>query len=120
VDIFDRTRRWAFRANKRNWTDGINVWVEVVHAHAIAANLNLEKEHRDPLPEKEIHRLAPSIAHWVWTRFNPEQLSAIRAARGKSGEKRSQQRNETASEVPNGQARCTPKARRTISKAHRT
>ena len=73
MDIFDRTRRWAFRANKRNWTDGINVWVEVVHAHAIAANLNLEKEHRDPLPEKEIHRLAPRIAHWVWTRFNPVQ-----------------------------------------------
>ena len=95
VDIFDRTRTWAYRAIKRYWTDGIEVWEEIVHAHTTAANLNLEKEHRDPLPEKEIHHLSRSIAHWVWTRFTPEQFSTIQSARGKkSGPARSKQTQE--------------------------
>ncbi|WPF69826.1 replication initiation protein (plasmid) [Corynebacterium sp. 21KM1197] len=71
VDIFDRTRRWSYRAIKHYWTDGITTWTEVIQAHATAANLNLEKENREP-PNQEITQLSRSIAHWVWKRFPPK------------------------------------------------
>ncbi|MBM0262598.1 hypothetical protein [Corynebacterium macginleyi] len=82
MDIFDRTHTWAYRAIKRYWFDGINVRGEVVHAHAIAANLNFERERPDPLPDPEIHHLSRRITRWVWTRFTPEKFSTIKQPRG--------------------------------------
>ena len=44
VDIFDRTRTWAYRAIKRYWQDDFSEWGEVVHAKAAILNLDLERE----------------------------------------------------------------------------
>ena len=44
VDIFDRTRAWAYRAIKRYWNSGFSEWDEVVHAKATILNLDLERE----------------------------------------------------------------------------
>ena len=83
VDLFDRTRTWAYRAIKRYWSDsdGAATWDEVVHAKATILNLDLEREGRIPLPDREIWHLARSISKWVWSRFTPESFSEIQAQR---------------------------------------
>ena len=85
VDIFERVRKWSYRAIKRYWSDGESVWGEVVEAYATHANLNLENEGRNPLPEREIYHLARSITRWTWSRFTPETFSALQSTRGKKG-----------------------------------
>jgi len=52
-------------------------------------------EHPTPLDYRECHHIAKSVAHWVWTRFNPDEsdqrFSALQSARGRrSGEVRRQ------------------------------
>lgn len=81
VDLFDRTRTWAYRAIKRYWNSGFSEWSEVVHAKAAILNLDLEREGRIPLPDREILHLARSISKWVWSRFTPESFSEIQAQR---------------------------------------
>lgn len=81
VDVFDRTRAWSYRAIKRYWSDGAVTWGEVVHAKATALNWDLEREGREPLPDREILHLARSISKWVWSRFTPESFSEIQAQR---------------------------------------
>lgn len=81
VDLFDRTRTWAYRAIKRYWNSGFSEWSEVVHAKAAILNLDLEREGRIPLPDREILHLSRSISKWVWSRFTPESFSEIQAQR---------------------------------------
>lgn len=81
VDIFDRTRTWAYRAIKRYWSDGAATWDEVVHAKATILNLDLEREGREPLPDREIWHLSRSISKWTWQKFSPEAFSEIQAHR---------------------------------------
>ena len=81
VDIFDRTRAWAYRAIKRYWNSGFSEWDEVVHAKATILNLDLEREGRIPLPDREICHLSRSISGWVWRKFSPESFSEIQAKR---------------------------------------
>lgn len=81
VDVFDRTRTWAYRAIKRYWSDGAVTWGEVVHAKATTLNLDLEREGREPLPDREIWHLSRSISKWTWSRFTPAIFSEIQAQR---------------------------------------
>lgn len=81
VDIFDRTRAWAYRAIKRYWGGDFGEWSEVVHAKAAILNFDLEREGREPLPDREIWHLSRSISKWVWSRFTPEVFSEIQAQR---------------------------------------
>lgn len=81
VDIFDRTRTWSYRAIKRYWQGGFSEWSEVVHAKARILNLDLEREGREPLPDREILHLARSISKWTWQKFSPETFSEIQEQR---------------------------------------
>ena len=81
VDVFDRTRAWSYRAIKRYWQGGFSEWSEVVHAKATILNLDLEREGRTPLPDREIWHLSRSISKWTWSRFTPESFSEIQAQR---------------------------------------
>lgn len=81
VDIFDRTRAWAYRAIKRYWNSGFSEWDEVVHAKATILNLDLEREGRIPLPDREIWHLSRSISKWTWQKFSPKAFSEIQAHR---------------------------------------
>lgn len=87
VDVFDRTRRWAYRAIKGYWDDsgGITTWGEVVEAFATMKNLALEAEGRTPLPEREIYHLARSITKWTWRHFTPNTAHAWHARKGTAG-----------------------------------
>lgn len=81
VDIFDRTRTWSYRAIKRYWGGDFGEWGEVVHAKARILNLDLEREGRIPLPDREILHLARSISKWTWQKFSPETFSEIQEQR---------------------------------------
>ena len=81
VDLFDRTRTWAYRAIKRYWSGNFSEWSEVVHAKAAILNLDLEREGREPLPDREILHLSRSISKWVWSKFTPAIFSEIQAQR---------------------------------------
>lgn len=81
VDVFDRTRAWSYRAIKRYWSDRAATWDEVVHAKATILNLDLEREGREPLPDREIWHLSRSISKWTWSRFTPESFGEIQAQR---------------------------------------
>lgn len=81
VDIFDRTRAWSYRAIKRYWSGNFSEWSEVVHAKAAILNFDLEREGREPLPDREILHLSRSISKWTWSRFTPEAFSEIQAHR---------------------------------------
>lgn len=81
VDVFDRTRAWAYRAIKRYWSSSFSEWSEVVHAKATILNLDLERESREPLPDREILHLSRSISKWVWSKFTPKTFSEIQTQR---------------------------------------
>lgn len=87
IDLFDRTRAWAYRAIKRYWSDGASTWDEVVEAKAQFNNLAFENEGREPLPFNEVKHLSHSIAHWTWGRFTPEKFSEVQAARNRKSVK---------------------------------
>lgn len=83
VDVFDRTRTWAYRAIRRYWTDGFDTWAEIVHDQATIRNEALEHENRHPLPTVEVAHLARSIARWTWRRFTPETWKARQTTLGR-------------------------------------
>lgn len=85
VDIFDRLRCWGYRAIKHYWADEQEAWLEAVAIKATDLNLALENESREPLPEKEIRRLARSVAWWIWQKFTPAAFSTIQSYRGRKG-----------------------------------
>ena len=59
--------------------------MEAVAIKATDLNLALENESREPLPEKEIRRLARSVAWWIWQKFTPAAFSTIQSYRGRKG-----------------------------------
>lgn len=81
VDIFDRTRKWSYRAIKHFWKQDLTAWSEAVEAKATILNINLEKEAREPLPSMEIKHLSRSIARWTWRNFDQKAFSALQRAR---------------------------------------
>lgn len=102
VDVFDRTRRWAYRAVRRYWGEAFDLWALIVEDHATITNEALEREHRDPLPTNEIHHLARSIAKWVWTRFTPDQFAHVQTNRGRKGGLAYGQKRRAGLELLNG------------------
>ena len=60
----------------------------LTHLYRTALNYTYS-EHPAPLDSREIHWIARSVAHWVWTKFDIEasdrRFSARQAARGRRG-----------------------------------
>lgn len=89
VTLFDTTRQWAYRAVKRYWTDGYDVWTEVVLAYALNKNETaIADQWGAPLPANEVKHLARSIAKWVWRRFTEQTFSQLQTHRGKKSAER--------------------------------
>lgn len=85
VDIFNRTRTWGYRAVRSYWDEPATVWDEVVLARATILNLELEREAREPLPEREIFHLSRSISKWIWEKTTRDSFRRIQAHRGRKG-----------------------------------
>ncbi|MDL4916210.1 MAG: replication initiation protein [Enterobacterales bacterium endosymbiont of Blomia tropicalis] len=87
--LFDKTRKWAYRAIRQGWP-GYEQWLQACYERASAYNRQLTS----PLDEKEIMGIAKSIAKWTFSNFTESgfdeyvqrtHLSPIQSVRGKLG-----------------------------------
>ena len=85
--LFDKTRKWAYRAIRQGWPD-YEHWLLACYERASAYNLQF----LTPLKEKEVYAIAKSIAKWSFSRLSPEGFEhyvsrthtpAIQSVRGK-------------------------------------
>lgn len=87
--LFDKTRKWAYRAIRQGWPD-YDVWLNACIERTEAYNLKLAC----PLDRPEILSISKSIAKWTSLNFNAESFdeyvklthtSNIQAKRGRLG-----------------------------------
>lgn len=94
VNLFNRSRKWAYQAIREGWPD-FNTWHESVLMKTAGYNNTeyfTEETIRAELPYNEVKTTANSIAKWTWRHFSAESFNAIQAARGrKSGQSRREQ-----------------------------
>jgi len=85
--LFDKTRKWAYRAIRQGWPE-YEQWLQACYERASAYNLQFAA----PLDEKEVNSIAKSIAKWVCKFFSEESFleyinkthtSLIQSKRGK-------------------------------------
>lgn len=77
--LFERTRKWSYRAIRQGWPD-YERWLLAVLERAKAYN-----DFARPLPFNEVRHTAKSIAKWTHKNFSPAKFSAVQASRGKKG-----------------------------------
>ncbi|MGL6117957.1 replication initiation protein, partial [Plesiomonas sp.] len=63
--LFDKTRKWAYRAIRQGWPK-YDQWLQACIERAKAYNLQFSA----PLDEKEVMGIAKSIAKWTCSKFN--------------------------------------------------
>ena len=63
--LFDKTRKWAYRAIRQGWPE-YNQWLEACYERTNAYNLQLVS----PLEENEVIGIAKSIARWTHKKFS--------------------------------------------------
>lgn len=87
--LFDKTRKWAYRAIRQGWPE-YDQWIHACYERASAYNLQFPF----PLDEKEVVGLSKSIAKWTFNNFSKEEFedyvrkthsSSVQAIRGKKG-----------------------------------
>lgn len=91
-DLFDRLRKWAYRAVRQGWPD-YDRWHEAVLTRAQGLNTYAE-----PLQHSEIKATAKSVARYTHRKFSPEGFSAWQAHQGRKGGKASKRGPEADSE----------------------
>ncbi|EMR7550471.1 replication initiation protein [Salmonella enterica] len=91
--LFDKTRKWAYRAIRQGWPE-YDQWLQACYERTSAYNLQFAV----PLDEHEIYGIAKSIAKWTYTKMTEESFSnfvkithssSIQSARGRIGGKKS-------------------------------
>ena len=63
--LFEKTRKWAYRAIRQGWPE-YDQWLQACYERACAYNLQFAA----PLDENEVHGIAKSIAKWTSSRFD--------------------------------------------------
>lgn len=85
--LFDKTRKWAYRAIRQGWPE-YDQWLLACYERASAYNLQFAS----PLDEKEVNGIAKSIAKWTHHQLSPEGFAeyvarthapSIQAVRGR-------------------------------------
>lgn len=91
--LFDKTRKWAYRAIRQGWPED-DQWVNACYERASAYNLQFSS----PLDNNEVIGISKSIAKWTKKHFKRESFSEfvymthlpeIQAKRGRIGGKKS-------------------------------
>ena len=67
--LFDKTRKWAYRAIRQGWPE-YEQWLQACYECACAYNLQFAA----PLDENEVSGIAKSIATWTSNRFMAEHF----------------------------------------------
>lgn len=89
--LFDKTRKWAYRAIRQGWPE-YDRWLQACYERASAYNLQFTS----PLDNSEVLGIAKSIAKWTTSKFsemffleyiNRTHSSVIQSARGSIGGK---------------------------------
>jgi len=87
--LFDKTRKWAYRAIRQGWPE-YSQWLRACYERAGVYNLQFPS----PLDDGEVMGIAKSIAKWTNTQFSKDSFidyvlmthsSDIQAIRGKKG-----------------------------------
>lgn len=87
--LFDKTRRWAYRAIRQGWPE-YDQWLQACYERASAYNLQF----LSALDEREVMGIAKSIAKWTFNIFSKEKFDAyvrdshssqIQSIRGRKG-----------------------------------
>lgn len=83
VNLFDRLRRWAYKAIRQGWPK------EQQWHRAVFERANMYNVHDNPLPTNEVRHIAVSVSKWVFRNFSAQSFSETQAARGaRKGKKR--------------------------------
>jgi hypothetical protein len=69
--LFDKTRKWAYRAIRQGWPE-YGQWLQACYERASAYNLQFST----PLEYNEVKGIAKSIAKWTHTNFSEDSFSA--------------------------------------------
>lgn len=67
--LFEQTRKWAYRAIRQGWP-AYEQWLQACFERVRAYNLQF----LTPLDEKEVQGIAKSIAKWTHSKFSPESF----------------------------------------------
>ncbi|SXK18674.1 plasmid replication protein [Klebsiella pneumoniae] len=90
--LFDKTRKWAYRAIRQGWPE-YEQWLQACYERASAYNLQFAV----PLDDKEVHDIAKSIAKWTLKRLDEStfkqyvldthspEIQSVRGKRSKRG-----------------------------------
>lgn len=70
--LFDKTRKWAYRAIRQGWPE-YEQWKNACYERASAYNLQLAM----PLEDSEVYGIAKSISKWTHERFSAESFSSF-------------------------------------------
>ena len=74
--LFERLRRWSYRAINKGHRKTLDAWmIGVLHKATLYNDFTV------PLPYSEIKSTAKSVGRWVWENFSQEEFLAIQAAR---------------------------------------
>lgn len=76
VNLFERLRRWSYKAIRQGWPD-LDQWDRACFDRALAYNST-----ENPLPLSEVKATARSVAKWTHKNMSPEGFSQLQAARG--------------------------------------
>ncbi|MEY1549412.1 primase C-terminal domain-containing protein, partial [Providencia manganoxydans] len=68
--LFEQTRKWAYRAIRQGWP-AYDQWLQACFERAKAYNFQLLQ----PLDEKEVWGIAKSIAKWTHSKFSQESFN---------------------------------------------
>jgi len=67
--LFDKTRKWAYRAIRQGWPE-YDQWLQACYERASAYNLQFSA----PLDENEVNGIAKSIARWTHRKLTEESF----------------------------------------------
>jgi len=107
--LFDKTRKWAYRAIRQGWPE-YEQWLQACYERASAYNLQFSI----PLNESEVKGIAKSISKWTHKEFSKHSfenyvlrthLSDIQSRRGKIGGKVSRGGGRPLSDLSERQSR---------------
>ena len=83
-ELFDNTRKWAYKAIREFWKPEYKAnWNNAVYEHVEALN----GQFITPLPLSEVKSIAKSIANWTFKHFTPCKFRESQAKKGAKGGK---------------------------------
>lgn len=98
-DLFERLRKWSYRAIRQGWPNA-DRWSEACLIRAQMLN-----DYDQKLAYSEVRAIAKSVAEWTYARMSASAFSAWQAEKGRKGGKKSKGGGRPASDGSERQAK---------------